>query len=141
MRKKEEDQSAKLVRCGMGIVLGGAAALIVCLLFLLAASAAISAGMLGEGRTYQITIVGCVVGGFAGGLLAVHRCGSRALPAGLATGAVAFLLLLTIGALCFESMSIEAGGLGLLCACLCGGAAAGILGGGKKRPARKKRRK
>ena len=48
---------------------------------------------------YQLTIVGCVLGAFAGGLLAVRRCGSRALIVGLTTGGVLFLLLLTIGAL------------------------------------------
>ena len=90
----------------------------------------------------RLTIVGCVLGAFAGGLLAVRRCGSRALIVGLTTGGVLFLLLLTIGALCFETVSLEAGGIGLLCGSLCGGAAAGILGGGgKKKPARKKRRK
>ena len=77
----------------------------------------------------------------AGGLCG-RPCGSRALIVGLTTGGVLFLLLLTIGALCFETVSLEAGGIGLLCGSLCGGAAAGILGGGgKKKPARKKRRK
>lgn len=61
---------------------------------------------------------------------------------GLTAGAVLFLLLLTIGSLCFENVSLEAGGIGLLCGCLCGGAAAGLLGSGKKKAApRKKRRK
>lgn len=142
MKKKEEEQSAKLIRCGMGLVLGGVAALAVCFVFLLVASAAISGGLAGEELMYQLTIVGCVLGTFAGGLLAVRRCGSRALIVGLTTGGVLFLLLLTIGALCFETVSLEAGGIGLLCGSLCGGAAAGILGGGgKKKPARKKRRK
>ena len=140
MKKKEEEQSAKLIRCGMGLVLGGVAALAVCFVFLLVASAAISGGLAGEELMYQLTIVGCVLGAFAGGLLAVRRCGSRALIVGLTTGGVLFLLLLTIGALCFETVSLEAGGIGLLCGSLCGGAAAGILGGGgKKKPARKKR--
>ncbi len=80
---------------------------------------------------YQLTIVGCA-GAFAGGLLAVRRCGSRALIVGLTTGGVLFLLLLTIGALCFETVS-GGGGIGLLCGSLCGGAAAGILGGGVRR--------
>ena len=121
---------------------GGVAALAVCFVFLLVASAAISGGLAGEELMYQLTIVGCVLGAFAGGLLAVRRCGSRALIVGLTTGGVLFLLLLTIGALCFETVSLEAGGIGLLCGSLCGGAAAGILGGGgKKKPARKKRRK
>ena len=75
MRKTEEDQAAKLLRYGVGIVLGGAAALAVCLLFLLAASVLISRGLLADGLTYQLSIVGCVVGAFAGGMLAVRRCG------------------------------------------------------------------
>ena len=108
MKKKEEEQSAKLIRCGMGLVLGGVAALAVCFVFLLVASAAISGGLAGEELMYQLTIVGCVLGAFAGGLLAVRRCGSRALIVGLTTGGVLFLLL-TIGALCFETVSLEAG--------------------------------
>ena len=63
----------------------------------------------------------------------MRRCGSRALIVGLTAGAVLFLLLLTIGSLCFENVSLEAGGIGLLCGCLCGGAAAGLLGSGKKK--------
>ena len=41
MRKNEEDQPAMLVRCGTGVVLGGAAALLVSLAVLLLASVAI----------------------------------------------------------------------------------------------------
>ena len=62
MGKKEEEQGAKLIRCGMGIVLGGVLALAVCFAFLLAASAAISGGLAGEELMYQLTIVGCVLG-------------------------------------------------------------------------------
>ena len=142
MGKKEEEQSAKLVRCGMGLLLGGGTALAVCLAFLLGASAAVSGGLAGEELMVQLTSVGCVLGAFAGGVLAVRRCGSRALPVGLATGAVLFLLLLTVGTLCYETASLESGGIGLLCGCLCGGAAAGLTGGGKKKSSpRKKRRK
>ena len=71
MKKKEEEQSAKLIRCGMGLVLGGVAALAVCFVFLLVASAAISGGLAGEELMYQLTIVGCVLGAFAGGLIAL----------------------------------------------------------------------
>lgn len=141
MRKSDEDQTALLVRCGTGVVLGGAAALPVSLVVLLLASVAISRGMLGEGLLYQVTVVSCVLGSLAGGLLAVRRCGTRALIVGLCTGAVLFLLLLTVGVLFFDARSVEQGGVGLACGCLCGGAAAGLLGGGKKKPAKKKRRK
>ena len=78
MGKKEEEQGAKLIRCGMGIVLGGVLALAVCFAFLLAASAAISGGLAGEELMYQLTIVGCVLGAFAGGPSA--RCALRMCP-------------------------------------------------------------
>ena len=141
MRKNEEDQTAMLVRCGTGVVLGGAAALLVSLAVLLLASVAISRGALGEGLLYQVTVAGCVLGSFAGGLLAVRRCGARALIVGLCTGGVLFLLLLTVGVLLFDAHSVEQGGIGLACGCLCGGAAAGLLGSGKKKSEKKKRRK
>ena len=142
MRKNEEDQGAKLVRYVLGVLMGGGVALLACFLFLLLASVGISRGLVGEGLMYQMTIVGCVLGGFAGGMTAVRRCGSRALIVGLLTGAVLFLLMLTAGLLFFDAASPEEGGLGLLCGALCGGAAAGILGGkpAKKRPGGGKRR-
>ena len=138
MRKNEEDQGAKAVRYLVGVILGGVAALIVCFVFLLIASVCISRGLLGMGLLYQITLVGCVVGAFAGGRLAIRRCGSRALIVGLATGLVLFLLLLTVGVIGFRAAP-EAGGIGLCCASLCGGAVAGLLGVGGK--GKKKRRK
>ncbi|WP_297208965.1 TIGR04086 family membrane protein [uncultured Flavonifractor sp.] len=140
MRKREEEQSARLIRCGVGILLGGVMALAICCLFLLGASVAISSGVVGEGLIYQLTIVGCVLGGFGGGMFAARQC-SGALLTGLAVGGVLFLLLLTIGTLFFQTIELEAGGIGLLCGGLCGGALAGLLNGGKGRPARKKYRK
>ncbi len=137
MRKGEEDQGTKLVRYVLSILIGGGVALLVCLLFLLICSVGISKGWLGEDLMYQLTIVGCVLGGFGGGMIAVKRCGARALIIGGATGAVFFLLLLTIGLLLFDAAAMEEGGLGLLCGALCGGAAAALLGG--KRTGKKKR--
>lgn len=138
MRKTEEDQSAKLVRAMSGVLLGGALGFGVCLVVLFLCSVGISGGWLEEVLMYRMAIVGCVVGGFVGGSFAVRRCGTRALIAGLSSGGVFFLLLLTAGLLLFETMSIEHGGLGLLSGTLCGGAAAGLLGAG---PNKKKRRK
>lgn len=138
MRKTEEDQSAKMVRAMTGVLLGGVLALGVCLVFLFVCSVGISGGWLEEELMYQMAVVGCVIGGFSGGVFSVRRCGARALIAGLAAGAVFFLLLLTAGLLIFENMSVEHGGLGLLSGALCGGAAAGILG---TRPKKKKRKR
>ena len=138
MRKMEEDQGARMVRAMANVLLGGVVALASCLLFLFLCSIGISGGWLQEGLMYQMAVVGCVIGGFIGSIFAVRRCGSRALIVGLITGAVFFLLLLTGGVLFYQKMSIETGGLGLLCGALCGGAAAGILG---FKPRKKKRKK
>ena len=138
MRKTEEDQGTRLVRAMTNILLGGVVALAVCLMFLFLCSIGITGGWLQEGLMYQMAVVSCVIGGFAGAMTAVRRCGSRALIVGLAVGAVFFLLLLTVGVLLFESMSLEAGGLGLLCGGLCGGAAAGLMGSKPKKKRRKK---
>ena len=88
MGKKEEEQDAKLSAAAWEscwAVAGPG----VCMLFLLGASAAISGGLL-EDLTYQITIVGCVLGGFCGGLLAVGAAaeGGR-LTAGACSSAAA----------------------------------------------------
>lgn len=133
MRKNEEEQGTRLLRYGKGVLLGGAAAFLSCMVFLFIASVGISRGILDAGLKYQLTVVGCVLGGFIGGQFAVRRCASRNVIVGLAAGAVLFLLQLTLGLLIYDTLSLENGGLGLLCGALCGGAAAGILGRGEKK--------
>ena len=137
MGKREEDQGTKLVRYVLDVLLGGAVALLSCFIFLFIASFAISRGWLGEDIMYQLTIVGCVVGAFIGGAVAVGRSRSRTLIVGLLVGVVLFLLMLTVGLLFYNSIAPEEGGLGLLCGALCGGAAAGILSGKPKKKRRK----
>lgn len=134
MRKNEEDQSAKLIRYMVGVLLGGVVALAACFVLLLLASVGISSGRLAQEHMDQITIVACVVGSFLGAMTAIKRCGARTLIVGLAVGAVLFLLLLTGGVLLYHTTALEAGGIGILCGSLCGGAAAGVLLGmvGKK---------
>ena len=133
MGKWEEDPGKALIRCACGVLLGGAVAFAVSLALLLLASWAISAGAMGEELSARVTVGACVLGAFAGGLVAVRQCGRRALVVGLATGAVFFLLLLTVGALAFGSVPRDGRGALVLCAALCGGAAAGLLGRSKKK--------
>jgi len=137
MRKIEEEQGARLVRVMMYVLVGGVAGLLVCLALLMACSIGISAGFAKETFMYQLTVIGCVAGGFFGGLWSVRRCRSRTLIVGLAVGAVFFFLLLTVGVLLFDGAAPDEGGLGLLCGSLFGGAASGILGG---KPQKRKRR-
>jgi putative membrane protein (TIGR04086 family) len=137
MGKKEEEQASALVRLMSGILLGGALALLVCLAVLLICSVGISGGWIGEGNMTQVTLAGCVLGSFVGGLLAVSRSRTRRLLVGLGAGCVFFLLLLLIGVLFYPDVSVDGRGLGLLCASLVGGALAGLLGGRGKKKRRK----
>lgn len=141
MRKNEEDQSARLVRYTLGILMGGVSALAACLLILLLASVGVSKGTLSLAHTYQITIGACVISAFLGSAVAIRRCGERALVAGLLTGIVFFLLLLTVGVVFFQADSPGMGGIGLICGSLLGGAAAGLLTGGLGNSRRKKHRR
>ena len=75
----------------------------------------------------------CVVGGLAGGLLACSRWSSRRLIAGLAVGIVCCLLILAVGLLMSEALALGGQALVELAGCLCGGALAGVLSGGRKK--------
>ncbi len=143
MRKGEEDQGSRALRVMGHILLGGVVAMVACVVFLALASLGVAGGWLKEGLMVQLTVASCVVGALIGGLVAVGRHRSRGLLIGLFVGACLFLLLLTIGFLCFDSMSVENGGGAILAGCLCGGAMAGLLGGGrssKKKTAGKRRK-
>ena len=61
MRKTEEDQGAKLVRVVTGVLLGGALALGVCVVFLFLCAVGVSGGWLSEDLMDRLAIVGCVV--------------------------------------------------------------------------------
>lgn len=137
MRKSEEEQSAKVVRTATSLLFGGVIALFVCFVFLFLCAMAISAGKLSEDLMYQFTVVSCLFGGFSGGLVCVRRIRRRTVLVGLGSGVVLFLLLMTAGILFFEQISVFNGGIGILCGCLCGGAAAGIMGGKPKKKRRK----
>ena len=76
-------------------------------------------------------------GGGGGGPRGGGRPGRPALRVGPGGGAVLFLLLLTAGLLVYDGATVANGGLGILCACLCGGAIPGILG---RKPRKKRRR-
>lgn len=141
MRKNEEDQSARMIRYMLGVLLGGIIALAACFILLLLASAGISSGKLSQDSMYQITMISCVVSTFLGGMVAVKRCRARVLIVGLATSTVFFLLLLTIGVIFFGVVAPEAGGIGLLCGSLLGGAAAGLLASRVKGTVKRRRRK
>ena len=140
--RKAEAQGSGAAQAVTAVMLGGLLALGVELTVLLLGAIAVSGGILKEDATVQVTAAACVVGCFAGGLLACARCESRRLAAGLAVGGVCCLLIAAVGLLMGDGLKLGAQALIELAACLCGGALAGMLCAGrtkkKRTPARKK---
>jgi putative membrane protein (TIGR04086 family) len=127
MQKGKEAGRSAPVKLMSGVLLGAAIAFLLCVGILLAAAVGISAGILGEGTAYQVTLLACLLSVTAGGLFAVRR--HRSVLTGAATGVVFYLCLLTVGLALYEISPLERGNLGILGACLVGGALAGLLGG------------
>ena len=137
-REKRQAESENLwVSAMCELLKGGVAAGLVSIISLLACAVMVAAGVLRERWMEGAVLACCVVGAWVGGLFAARRIGARTLLVGLAVGGILFLLLLTAGLLAFETASIENGGVGVLCACLCGGGISGLMGGVRKK---KKRR-
>ena len=127
--KRQEESGGAWLGAMCEVLRGGVIAAVAAVLVLLLCAVLVSAGVLREQWMAGMAPAACVLGALFGGLIAVLRLRRRTLPAGLGVGAVLFLLLLTIGLIVFESSSLEQGGIGILSACLCGGALAGVLGG------------
>lgn len=130
---KAESQGTNAVQMATGVVLGGVLALGVELTILLLGALAVSSGVLKEDASLQITAAACVLGCFGGGLLACARWKSRRLLGGLSAGAVCYLLILAVGLLMSDGIVLGVQALIELAGCLCGGALAGMLGGGRKK--------
>lgn len=140
--RKAEAQGANAVQMTTAAVLGGLLALGVALMVLLGGAIAVSNGILRDDVSPQITAAACVLGCLCGGLLSGMRWGSRYLLAGLAAGAVCYLLILAVGLLMSDGLELGLQALIELAGCLCGGGIAGVLGGrkkGKKRSAARKK--
>ena len=139
--RKAEAQGSGAALAVTAVMLGGLLALGVALTVLLLGAIAVSGGILKEDAAAQVTAAACVAGCFVGGLLACTRCGSKRLPAGLAVGGVCCLLILAVGLLMGDGLQLGAQALIELAACLCGGAIAGMLCGGRRQKKRAGARK
>ncbi len=134
--KRQPESENQWVSTMCELLKGGVAAGLTAILTLLLCAVMVSAGVLKERWMEGAVLACCVLGAWVGGLFSVRRIRARTLLVGLAVGGILFLLLLTAGLLAFETASIEHGGVGVLCACLCGGGIAGLLGAGKKKKRR-----
>lgn len=133
--RKGEAQGANAAQMVTAVALGGLLALGVELMVLLLGAVAVSNGILKEDAAAQVTAAACVLGCLIGGLLACSRWSARRLLAGLAVGAVCYLLILAVSLLMGEGFQLGPQALVELAGCLCGGAVAGVFGGrkGKKK--------
>ena len=131
---RSETQGGHVVKTTTTLLLGGVLALGVALLLLVLGAVAISNEILGKEMSTQITVIACVIGCLVGGRFSCRVCRTGRLLMGAATGAVCFLLILSIGLL---SGNVEPGTQWFveLAACLCGGGVAGVL---RKRRKKKK---
>ena len=139
--RKAEAQGGGAALAVTAVMLGGLLALGVALMVLLVGAIAVSGGILKEDSSAQVTAAACVAGCFVGGLLACTRCASRRLPAGLAVGGVCCLLIVAVGLLMGDELQLGAQALIELAGCLCGGAIAGMLCGGRPKKKRASVRK
>lgn len=138
-REKRQEEPGKEWVSAMCVVLqGGALAGVTAILALLLCAVLVSAGIAAERWMQGMVLAVCVLGALAGGVYAGRKLGVRSLLSGVGVGAVLFLLLMTAGLLAYEDASLERGGIGILCACLCGGALAGLLTA--RRPKKKRKR-
>ncbi len=130
---KAEAQGTNAVQMATGVALGGLLALGLELIILLLGAVAVSNGILNMDAAPQLTAAACVLGCFGGGLLACAKWKTRRLVGGLATGAVCYLLIVAVGLLMSDGLTLGVQTLIEPAGCLCGGALAGILGGGKRK--------
>ena len=122
---KAEERGTNAVQMATGVALGGLLALGIELMILLLGSLAVSNGIWKEDAAPQLTAASC--------LLACARWKSRRLLGGLAAGVVCYLLILAVGLLMSDGLTLGVQALVELAGCLCGGALAGMLGGGKRK--------
>ena len=140
MKKKErhsEDTGSQWLNMMCEVLKGGVATGVVTILTLLLCAVLVSIGLMPVNAMYGCVLASCVLGTLAGGTYAIQRIGNRSLLVGLSVGTVLFLLLLTAGLIAYEGATVANRGVGILCACLCGGAISGLLA---RKPKKKRRR-
>lgn len=106
---------------------GGAAALATAVVASAGAALPVSMGLLSQTSADKCVVFACALGALAGGSCVLKRSERAFLPVGMAVGAIEWLLLLVVGAICFGGVA-GAGEMGISAVgCLSGGLLAGVL--------------
>ncbi len=122
---------------GLQLLKGGVVGCVLATGMLFLCALLVSKGIVQEPYMDGCTLLSCVMGAVVGGFVAVRSIATRQLPVGLGVGLVQSILLFLMGVLVFGGVSTEWNGLRIACACLCGGAIAGVL---TRKPKKNKRR-
>ncbi|MGI6498082.1 MAG: TIGR04086 family membrane protein [Oscillospiraceae bacterium] len=130
---KEKREQTHLIDTFWRMVFGGGLGLAVCLFLLGIAALGISKGWLPAAMLSRVCVVGCFIGGFFGGLLALRGGQGKTLLVGLGTGLVFFLFLLVAGVILYRNISPLETGWNLLASALIGGALSGLVAARPKR--------
>lgn len=135
-KKREEPQGTAWLWSMLNLLRFGALGLVAAMLVLVCAAAMISFGVVENGRGSSAVVAACLFGSFLSGVLAVRQKKGAALPTGLGAGVVLFLMLLSSGALLYDTLPAVRSVGAVAGGCLCGGGLAGLLVG---RPKKKRR--
>ena len=135
-KHQDEGNSAGL-NLMVGVAKGSIAALAVNFVVLFLCSAAISAGWFDQSYMERAAVMSCVLSALLGSVIAVRRDRLLALPLGIGTGLFVFFLLTAVGIVLYKDAPALDKVPEILCACLCGGGIAGILGRKNKKKHRR----
>ncbi len=136
-KREARHESSGASRALIGCAVGAAAGLAACLIVLAAAALLISSGSIGEERAVLCTGCACLVGGLAGGFVAVRQVGRRTLLVGMGCGVLLCAVLAAVGVVCFENVHLQGSSLWNCGAILLGGMCMGLLGTRSKKKRRK----
>ena len=121
MRKETQTAAPLGILQGIALMTAGAVTgLIVALAGLLVCAFLTASGNIPEKMMDAVTAVVCAVGAAVSGYLGAKSVGKRALPTGLVTGVVYFLILVILGALFLKGLLPEDGILAILIASITG---------------------
>lgn len=133
MEKGRKEKKVQAVWPGFAAGLLAAAGLY--LLGLLFLALLLTKGTVSEGKAFPVVAALCILSALCGGLLSVRKTAWRA--AGLLTGAIFALVLLSVGLAAWKDGITWLGRGGILLLCAFGGGFAASLLGGRRRRKRK----